>query len=321
MANTLWEAVRRGEADELRRMLQRDWLEQNGVDPKKDKEQAGQTPLMLAAALAWAEGVEILLPASDPLQTDDQGRTALMRAVCLSNYPENRFRAVKALLPVSDAGTVSLDGSTAGQLAIANSLGVCAQALIDQTPMNQQTGNGMTPLMWAAGAGGRKMLRLVFERLGDNIEAAARTTAKNGHSALMIAAEGDNEEALRALLPLSDPKLKGADGKSALAIALERGSLECVQALLPAWSAEELVDESQGPSVVQIAAWRGPGRLLEQIALACSPQTQREIWTAHGNSQAMPRLWALQESQMLSEAADCASAAAKAAQKRGAPRI
>lgn len=59
----------------------------------------GHTPLMEAAGQGDAEMVGILLPWSDPLAVDADGRDALMAAAAAG-----RLEAVRLLLPVSDLG-------------------------------------------------------------------------------------------------------------------------------------------------------------------------------------------------------------------------
>jgi len=86
----------------------------NGESPMTPGDK-GLTALMIAATQGFYEGVERLLPLSDPLAVDLGGETALMCAAqaTLNRNDPRRMGCIEALLPVSDALAANNTGGTA----------------------------------------------------------------------------------------------------------------------------------------------------------------------------------------------------------------
>jgi len=158
----------------------------------------GWTALMFSVRDAEKLAItELLLPHSDPRALNRHQENALVLALQLS---ENPISTVEMLFPVSDANSVNCIGSSLLSIATAH-----------------VSRHGATTLAYLA------------RHLKDTPHRAT------GRTALMLAAENHSIEALRILLPVSNPKAQTTDNETALMRALKdtKEAAACVAFLAP----------------------------------------------------------------------------------------
>jgi ankyrin repeat protein len=280
---TVRDAIFRQDLDALKNLLSK------GHSPDAP-DVSDTTPLMAAARRGWAAGVEALASRGRPGAVDKDGRNALMWAA-----ESGDARTVEILLPLCDAAHVDGQGCSAATLALMRGNKDCARLTLPFAPQNARTANGKTPLMWAALGGDEETVGMVLAcHNEEGARAAARETAKNGHTALMSAARNGNARAIRALLPVSDARqrINDASADCALTLAAMSGSLESVELLLAALPPGALDEANrQGMTAIDCALSLGHDALGEELALRLPIERQRTLlrdWTA--SEVELPRL-------------------------------
>ena len=154
-----------------------------------------------AAFCGLAAGVaNAMASGGDPLSRDGQGRTALMRACETRFSDESAIEALGALLPFSDPNAVDDNGETALMKAVARGRLGLAQLLAPATDASLRDSAGLTLLMRAAQSA-RSTPELMSFLIGECGQRVEDATAQ-GHPALMIAA-WNGRECIEPLLEAS----------------------------------------------------------------------------------------------------------------------
>jgi uncharacterized protein len=198
----------------------------------------GATPLLAAigrgAERAGSLGVlAALLSASDPLATDEQGRSALFLAAS-----QGRADAVRLLAPVSDLSLRAGKDCTPLLEAVAQTRIDCAMALLDGSDLfaTDRDGHGVLDLLSLnAASGWSSQAQELLDALLDRMGAPGLLAKKNGsQNPLMVFAGRGCEAAVQSLLARgADPRACDALGQTAYLLAASAGSLECVRLLRP----------------------------------------------------------------------------------------
>jgi ankyrin repeat protein len=187
------------------------------------REKGGLTALMLAAIMGHAECVELLLPVSDPLATDWEGKSALCHAA-----KKKRAGVVRALLAASDPSQKTPQGVTALMLAAEENSAECVELLLPVSNAKETAEEGKTALHLAAYHRAAAAVRALLP--------ASDPLAKDcwGATALMLAAAMGSPECVELLLPSSRVNERSRLGDTALAHALSLcSSAKTLELLLP----------------------------------------------------------------------------------------
>ncbi|XP_067685980.1 putative ankyrin repeat protein RF_0381 [Haliotis asinina] len=188
--NVLHIACRDGNTEILKYILKQNVLDINS------KQEDGMTPLLLAAALAEKEVVEILVAkGADPTAIDDDGDGILHLAV---------------LLPISDISCLKY---------------ILTQNIVD---INGRGRLGMTPLLLAAESGNRDVFDILIEGGAD-----VSAVNDNGDDVLHVACREGNEVIVKYVLShcIKDITIKNNQGLNATEIAREKGYLSITKLL------------------------------------------------------------------------------------------
>lgn len=217
-------------------------LAARGANPNAAESRKGQTALMWAAAERHPEVVKALIAhGADVRAVSKRGFSALVFAATKNDKP-----SAEALLAAgADPNYTLPDGHTVLIVAASYGSGEVANLLADRgANPNIVDRDGETPLHIAARSGD---LALVEKLLAKGGSVNARTAAKPAPAAgpgggaifryvpgeqtpLMLAARGDHEDVMRALVAGgADAKLKAQDGTTVLSAAAASGHLDAVQ--------------------------------------------------------------------------------------------
>lgn len=183
-----------------------------GVDVNAVDE-AGRTPLMLAAASGWTDTVrELLRRSAQPNIVDSMGRAALWYAAAAGNA-----QVVEALLAhKASADRADESGATPLLIAAANGhAAVVALLLRGGVKVDAVTKNGSTALILAAKTGHEPVIAQL-------IDAKIRIDVQNryGDTALIVAARAGQAAVVRQLLAAgASERLRNADRATALDVA------------------------------------------------------------------------------------------------------
>ncbi|MEI6655839.1 MAG: ankyrin repeat domain-containing protein [Verrucomicrobiota bacterium] len=156
-------------------------------------------PIVTAILQANAKEVESLVKQAGDVtnETDDLGRTALMRAA-FANYSDTRSE------PVNEAR--SLLSATDDKRA-----GIVALLLNHGARPDSRDNDGWSALMWASWSGLGKVAEKLLE-----LGASQQFADRQGNTALIIAAQRGNPEIVRALLAKgADQALTNKSGRTA----------------------------------------------------------------------------------------------------------
>lgn len=232
------------------------------IDLGGNRERAGMTPLILAAAEGSADSLEALLKAGAKTESRTaDGRTALIYAAGWGDGAK-----VKLLIDAkANLDARAADGMTAVMFASARGDAAALKALLDAgCRINDKNKWGQSALMAAARSGS-------IEKVGSLLSAGADVSLSDqfGETALSIAASAEvGPEVLTALLA-AGAKVETADndGVTPLMKAAERGDAAQIQVLLAAgadknrkdkinsWSAADWArkrDDEKGRQVVEL---------------------------------------------------------------------
>jgi len=123
----------------------------------------------------------------------------------------------------------------------------------------EKSGLGRTPLMTAIRFGNEEATRALLP-VSD-----AKAVDQEGVSALIMAAERGRDAMVLDLLPESDPLAAGKDGKTALMHCAVRGNFDAVKLLLPMSDAKAV--DCNGMSAIVLAAATGSGWAIDCVRI------------------------------------------------------
>lgn len=197
-----------------------------------EKDEAGYTPLMLAACLRQKEMMPLLLEAgADPRVRDEYGNSALMLAFHCLGYDavteeckdlpvdedwQRQMIPIIRKLGKEEACAVNNDGRTVLMCAAAAGAAECVSALAELgADVNAAVSAGITALMFAADSGASDCVSALVKH-GADVNAASFV----GTTALMFAVQQKDEQSVQALIKAgADVRVKNKYGRSALNIA------------------------------------------------------------------------------------------------------
>ncbi len=221
------------------------------ADPN-EKDEAGYTPVLLAAKGKSPEVMKLLLDAGgDPCAADAEGRTASQLAKnkkirkLLEKGVQARAREVEVDALVKQGDTKAVRKAIKGGV----------------NPNARSADNKGTLLLTAVAARQEEMLRMLLS-LGAKAD-VVRTD--DGQSALHIAASMGHVGCIKALLEGgADPMRKKGNGASALHDAVWGNRVDSVRALLPAYSKVNFCpDGGYNGLPVNMAASRGNAEIVK----------------------------------------------------------
>jgi ankyrin repeat protein len=247
----LKEAVQKGRVSEVRELLK------NRLDVN-DKDDAGQTPLMWAAAKGHMAIVWLLLSQGALAEERDaQGRNALMHAAEAS-----QSEVVQALLAPQRA----LDAGGAAALKLAGVDGKLGFTGVAGS-INERDGKGLTALMLAARTGSKETVESL-----STADIAARDG--QGQTALMMAAAGGHRDVVSVLLRqkfqrqlqagLEHLRLKDRQGQTAANLARTGGHLDLADYLEDFARDPHALDE-QGLTALNRAIDKGDRKKAQEL--------------------------------------------------------
>lgn len=204
-----------------------DLINTAGIDVK-GRDKFGNIPLIQAVIMGYPEIVAAFLAkGADANMQDDNGKTALMRAVQASE-----FESLKILLnnEKTDVNLQDDDGKTALMQAIEHNLPEFVDAILakKQVDLEVQDEHGRTALMQAAGQGNPQIVDALIKKRAD-INARDR----QGRTALIEAVSGKHVACLRLLLESgANPNVADKLGNKPLLMAIKKKDKEMVDLLL-----------------------------------------------------------------------------------------
>jgi ankyrin repeat protein len=227
----------------------------------RNVEQPGDTVLMAAASGASLETLQLLLAAgADIKATNDDGQTALMKAVTLDHRynPAQRLPMIELLLSKgAEINAKAKDGKTPLLHSVVQHMseagGVIShpevvKLLLDRgadLKASDRAGDNALLLTVGVWQGPTDIVRLLLEKGID-----ANWQNNKGISALMIAVEKPNPDVIRLLLDKGvDLNLRDADGATALDHAVSAGNTEIAKNLLARGAHSKKEYKSQGDLV------------------------------------------------------------------------
>ena len=185
---------------------------------------AGEPPLLAASFFGATKCLQILLDGSfDPAQVDDEGNTALMRAV---RHPD----CVRELLPVSNFAARDSVGRTALMMAAESDESGCFESLKLLAPFSDihaTCASGITALMRAASAFNVDGVRLLLS--ASNVQAQQPST---GYCALHFAIDAGCAEVVSLLAPRTDLAALADPAPNPVELAIGLKAWDCLDALL-----------------------------------------------------------------------------------------
>ncbi|TNJ30710.1 Ankyrin repeat protein 2 [Giardia muris] len=188
------------------------------VDAEGDiSDDQGKTPLMYAAEQGQVEVIQFLIPRMVGKRSSTQ-HTALMYATW-----KNQRAAVELLLP-HEKGLQDHRGTTA--LMIAARYGNIALIDLLAPEAGLQDALGFTALLYAVKAGKADIAMKLF-----NFEKSIR--GREDETPLMIAARENHEQLIKFFLDKNQAKCQTIRGQTALMMAAECGNVEAVKLLIP----------------------------------------------------------------------------------------
>lgn len=217
LAKQLFDAISRDEpASAIMALVER------GAPTESSRLLAGATPMHLAAARGCPHVIEALLPISDLLAKDWQGRSALFIAAS-----SNQLLAARMLLPFSEVDAKNNSGFTPLGIAIHEGFYELALRIAPHADsLKPCSPFGLTPLMLAAASGNAELVAALLP----SSDPAAK--AGDGWTALMFAAQCGSESAVSLLAPLSELDARCSDtGWAAADFASEKGYQELAETL------------------------------------------------------------------------------------------
>ena len=227
------------------------WLEDNNDYKVNEKNQYGNTALMLAAAKGHKEIVGALLEKDANVNAANQyGNTALIWAA-----ENGHVATVSALLEKgANVNTKNQYGDTALIWAAKNGHLEIVRALLEKgAEVNAKNNNGSTALMWAAWNGHEK----IAEQLNTVIEA-------NEHL-IKAGKSGNLYDARKALQNGANVNTQDTKGYTALIWAAREGHIEIVRALLEKDSIEVNTKNQYGNTALIWAAMNGYKEIVELL--------------------------------------------------------
>jgi hypothetical protein len=266
----MFEAVGRGDLQELMRALRAGANPRGRQDPAGGEPMPATRPLLLAAAAGSFECLVALGQAGGFEQRDDHGRDALMFAARFGRVECARYLASRCDLGAVDSYRAGafLHAAQGGSVEVGKVLLAAGCDPLARGP------RGIGPLGMAA-----RCRRSLFCQWLASTPGAALAKDDEGATPLMAAAMDPSGEALRAILPFSDPLARDHDGMTALMWAAALGMVRCVQELLPASVATALSHD--GEDAAAIAARHGHLEISRSIeGFAATDPERREIESA-----------------------------------------
>ncbi|MBX3466268.1 MAG: ankyrin repeat domain-containing protein [Planctomycetes bacterium] len=230
---SLFEAVDQGDAEAVRRALERDPAVVHGDASYRGEPSFRSAPLTHAAYRGHLEVVRVLLEANAPLRPRNAWNPLEQAAA------GGHLELVLALLQAGakpDAGDALAEAAKGGHLEI-------MRALLDAGADPNRGQTYSTPLDEAARSGSMAAVRLVLER-------GARC---QGSTALLGAAQKGSSALIELLLERgADLGARYANGQTALHVAAYEGNASACEALLQAGADPDATDDS-GDTAVDVA--------------------------------------------------------------------
>lgn len=244
----------------------------NAADPRR-----GQTPLMWAAAEGHSDVVGALLEiGANPKAASKTGFNALVFSVT-----KNNVEAIDKLVAAgADPNYTLPSGNKPLLVAMAYRHTEATLALLERgADITARDRGGNSPLHLAAQVGNTAVAKALLAKGADANVRTPRSTPAAGRGGgggfrggpsgeqtpLMIAARGDHEETMRALVAGgADPKLRAQDGSNLLMAAASGGKLSTVK------YAYEL-----DPDVNVVTT--GTGNTIMHVAVGLAGRTQPEV--------------------------------------------
>lgn len=186
----------------------------NAVDAR------GKTALMLAVERGCLQNAEALLPLSDALAKDNEGRDALAVALSEDYWIKQDARGYDKLLTLlvdcCDLSWRSENGEDIPSLLAKRGMSAAVQRLAESGRMRADIPGSDTPLIAATRAGRADIVASLIPHSDLNAKGA------KGDTALIIAAQNCDPGLTRLLLRGSDPNAQNDAGRTALMEALGR---------------------------------------------------------------------------------------------------
>jgi hypothetical protein len=210
-----------------------------GADPL-GSDFSGRTALMLAAEADWPDGVEVLLPLSDPRAIGSHGHNALGCGAIAGGE-----RLAKLLAPVCDAGELVSGAIGAAHRAVAAGNAPYARVLLPLAPKDDLFRSDASIFHTALDGEHEELALLALDQLAGDEEARAFALSVNsaGRTPLMFAVSCAQNRAAERLLPFSDLTRKSQRSGSLLRIAVIRGDAACVDLIAKALPADQLEEK------------------------------------------------------------------------------
>ena len=244
----------------------------NAADPRR-----GQTPLMWAAAEGHSDVVGALLEiGANPKAASKTGFTPLVFAVT-----RNDVASIDKLIAAgADPNYTLPSGNKPLLVAMAYRHTEAALALLDRgADMTVRDRAGNTPLHLAAQVGNTAVVKSLLAKGADANVKTPRSTPAAGRGGgggfrggpsgeqtpLMMAARGDHEETMRALVAGgADPKIRAQDGSNLLMAAAAGGRLSTVKYAYELDPDVDVVTTGTGNTIMHVAVGLG-GRSQPEV--------------------------------------------------------
>src|SRR5476651_180574 len=229
---------------------------EDGANPRVVNKK-GRTPQMNAAMADCPQGVETLLPLSDPHARDACLNTALIWAAFAKSSDCIRF-----LAPVSEIDAADDEGKTAVIWATQKDDTESVRILAPLSSLRLSYKFVATALYYAAARGNAESARMILS--GSDLSA---TNVRRVHP-LQVAALNKDPACLKFLLPHSDPRCLNEIGESAFDWALEHerwGAVDLLAEHAPIKDAEAAFEKG-GPEKMPQWAARLEARALRDAA-------------------------------------------------------
>lgn len=245
--NNLWSAAKKGDVAVIERLV----AAGHDVNAKKQAECVeGATPLHVAALSGREDAIKVLVKLNAQINAkDDDGRTALMAAVCSSQGPEivELFLKLGANINAQDKeGMTALDyAASAGSVQLVSML-----IRLGASPNVGKGAKKSSPVVHGIEGGNLEVLKILLAAKADV------NTPHSGWSPLSKAALGRRADFVNLLLAAGanvEQKDEAPSGRTPLLSAVAGGSLEVVRMLIEAGTNANAANAYTGESALDVA--------------------------------------------------------------------